>query len=223
MKKKLILKIPSQLWYEKKLWKEGLELIAGVDESGRGPLAGPVVAAAVIFPPEINLKGIRDSKKLLPQKREELFDKIFNSALSIGIGVVDQKEIDRINILNATLAAMHLAILDLNITPEFVLVDGNRKIPELGIPQLPIIGGDNLSLFVASASIVAKVTRDRLMLRYNKTYPQFCFDRNKGYCTKSHVEALKTYGPCEIHRSSFRTVKFLQRKKGPLKFKDHKT
>ena len=222
MKRKLILKIPDQLWYEEKLWKKGTELIAGVDESGRGPLAGPVVAAAVIFPPKIQLEGIKDSKKLLPPKREELFEKIFNSALSVGMGIVDEKEIDQINILNASLEAMRLAVLDLNIVPEFVLVDGNRKIPDLNIPQLPLIGGDSLSLFVASASIVAKVTRDRLMLKYHKTYPQFCFAQNKGYCTKSHVKALKDYGPCKIHRCSFHPVKFLKNRQEPSRLKSYK-
>ena len=211
--------MPNQLWYESKLWKEGLELIAGVDEAGRGPLAGPVIAAAVIFPPKVRLAGIKDSKKLTPQKREELFQKIFNSALSVGMGIIDEKEIDEVNILNAALRAMRLAVLDLNIAPQFVLVDGNREIPQLGIPQLPIPKGDNLSLSVASASIVAKVTRDRLMLKYHKTYPQFCFNQNKGYCTKSHIEALKSYGPCEIHRFSFSPVKLLKDNQRYSRFK----
>lgn len=207
--------MPNRLWYEEKLWNDGLELIAGVDEVGRGPLAGPVVAAAVILPVRVQIDGVKDSKKLLPKTREKLFNKILDTAISVGIGLVDQKEIDRINILNASLKAMRLAVMNLKIKPEFVLVDGNRKIPALDIPQLPIVGGDDLSMFVASASIVAKVTRDRLMLEYDKIYPRFCFAQNKGYCTKSHVEALRAYGPCEIHRYSFRTVKFLKAIESP--------
>jgi len=202
----------NQLWHEEKLWIDGLELIAGVDEVGRGPLAGPVVAAAVILPVRVELDGVKDSKKLLARTREKLYGKILGKAISVGIGMIGHEEIDRINILNASLRAMRLAIMDLKVTPSYVLVDGNREIPGLDVPQLPIVGGDSLSLSIASASIVAKVTRDRLMLGYDKTYPGFCFAQNKGYCTKSHVEALKAYGPCEIHRYSFRTVKFL---KGP--------
>ena len=207
--------MPNRLWYEERLWNDGLEFIAGVDEVGRGPLAGPVIAAAIILPVGVQIDGVKDSKKLLPQTREKLFNKILDTAISVGIGLIDQKEIDRINILNASLKAMRLAVMNLKVKPEFVLVDGNRKIPELGIPQLPIVGGDDLSMFVASASIVAKVTRDRLMLEYDKIYPRFCFAQNKGYCTKSHVEALRAYGPCEIHRYSFRTVKFLKTIESP--------
>lgn len=202
--------MPVHLEHERKLWKEGIKLIAGVDEVGRGPLAGPVVAAAVILPPRIDLKGVKDSKRLSWQRREEFFQKIHNSALSVGIGIVDEKRIDRVNILNASLEAMRSAILNLNVRPEFILVDGNKEIPELDISQLAIIGGDEFSLFVACASIIAKVTRDRLMLKYHQAYPQFHFDQNKGYGTKLHLDALRTYGPCEIHRLSFQPVKLFE-------------
>ena len=209
--------MPNQLQYEWRLWREGTKFVAGVDEAGRGPLAGPVVAAAVVFSPEVNLKEMKDSKKLSSRKREEFFGVISELALSVGVGVVSEKEIDRINILNASLEAMRLAVLNLRVEPEFILVDGNRKIPGLDIPQLAIIRGDELSLLVASASIVAKVTRDRLMLAYDKTYPQFRFDHNKGYGTKSHLEALEDYGPCELHRCSFKPVKLLAGKEKFLK------
>jgi ribonuclease HII len=211
--------MPIHLGHERKLWKEEIKLIAGVDEAGRGPLAGPVVAAAVILPPGTDLKGIKDSKKLSWQKREEFFQKIHNSALSVGVGVVDEKRIDRVNILNASLEAMRSAILNLSVRPEFILVDGNMEVPGLDIPQLAIIAGDQSSLFVACASIIAKVTRDRLMLKYHQTYPQFHFDQNKGYGTKLHLDALKTYGPCEIHRFSFSPVKLFKEKERPLEFK----
>jgi ribonuclease HII len=206
------------LSYEKILWHQGLNLVAGVDEVGRGPLAGPVVAAAVVFPQDISLNEIRDSKKLTPQKRAELFDVIFENALDIGIGEVDQKAIDQLNILNASLTAMHQAIDVLKNRPDAVLVDGNHKIPNLQIPQIAIIKGDSLSLSVAAASIVAKVTRDRLMLSYHGKYPFFFFDQNKGYPTKSHIEALRKHGPCEIHRMSFRSVKMLRINQGKMPF-----
>ncbi len=200
------------LSYEKALWQQGMNQVAGVDEVGRGPLAGPVVAAAVVFPNNISLPQIRDSKRLSPQKRSELFDLIFEKALDIGIGQVDQKEIDQLNILNASLKAMHKAIKSLKNRPKVILVDGNQKIPNLRIPQISIIKGDSLSLSVAAASILAKVTRDKMMLAYHKEYPHFSFDQNKGYATKTHIEALKTHGPCEIHRMTFRSVKMLKMK-----------
>ena len=198
------------LIYERKLWKEGWELIAGVDEVGRGPLAGPVVAACVIFPKNFFLPGVDDSKKLTKIKREELFDQIMNEAMDVGIGIVWEKTIDRVNILNASLKAMSKAVSKLETSPHFVLVDGNQKIPNLPFPQMPIVKGDAKSMSIASASIVAKVTRDKIMLRYHKKYPQFCFAQNKGYSTKSHLEALKTFGPCEIHRRSFKIIKLLE-------------
>ena len=206
------------LSYEKVFWHQGLNLVAGVDEVGRGPLAGPVVAAAVIFPQDISLTQITDSKRLTPQKREELFDLIFQNALDVGIAEVDQDTIDKLNILNASLKAMQEAINKLKNRPDVVLVDGNQKIPNLRIPQITIIKGDSLSLSVAAASIIAKVTRDRLMQAHHKKYPIFFFDQNKGYATKSHIQALREHGPCEIHRMSFRSVKLLKIKQEKISF-----
>lgn len=206
------------LSYEKVFWHQGMNLVAGVDEVGRGPLAGPVVAAAVIFPQDISLTQITDSKKLTPQKREEQFDLIFENALDVGIAEVDPGVIDKLNILNASLKAMQEAISRLKNRPDLVLVDGNQKIPNLRIPQITIIKGDNLSLSVAAASIIAKVTRDRLMQAHHKKYPIFFFNQNKGYATKSHIRALREHGPCEIHRRSFRSVKMLKIKQEKISF-----
>ncbi|MCK4385833.1 MAG: ribonuclease HII [candidate division Zixibacteria bacterium] len=200
----------DMLVYEKKLWKQGWELVAGVDEVGRGPLAGPVVAACVILPKNLLLPGVDDSKKLTRIKREKLFEQIMDHAIEVGIGMVREKTIDRINILNASLKAMWKAVKKLGVSPQFVLVDGNQKIPNLPFPQMPIVKGDSKSICVASASIVAKVTRDKIMHNYHKKYPQFCFAQNKGYSTKSHLEALKTFGPCRIHRRSFKIIKLLE-------------
>ena len=206
------------LSYEKVFWHQGMNLVAGVDEVGRGPLAGPVVAAAVVFPKDISLTQITDSKRLTPQKREELFDLILQNALNVGIAEVDQDTIDKLNILNASLKAMHEAISRLKNRPDVVLVDGNQKIPNLRIPQVTIIKGDTLSLSVAAASIIAKVTRDRLMQAHHKKYPIFFFNQNKGYATKSHIQALREHGPCEIHRRSFRSVKMLKIKQEKISF-----
>jgi ribonuclease HII len=200
----------DMLAYERRLWKEGWELIAGVDEVGRGPLAGPVVAACVIFPENLFLPEVDDSKKLTKIKREELFQQIMNEAMDVGIGIVWEKTIDRMNILNASLKAMWKALKKLKTPPQVVLVDGNQKIPNLPFPQMPIVKGDSKSMSIASASIVAKVTRDRIMLKYHKKYPQFCFAENKGYSTKSHLEALKAFGPCDIHRRSFKIIQLLE-------------
>jgi ribonuclease HII len=206
--------INPSLTLERKLWKEGYRIVAGIDEAGRGPLAGPVVAACVVLPQTVNrkrltahsLSEVNDSKKLTSAKREELFELILENAFDVGIGIVREKTIDRMNILNASLCAMWKAVKELKNPPEFVLVDGNQKIPNLMIPQMPVVKGDSLSLSIASASIVAKVTRDRIMLKYHRKYPDFCFAENKGYSTKAHIDALKAYGPCKIHRKSFRLV-----------------
>jgi ribonuclease HII len=191
---------------ERRLWRQGYRTVAGVDEVGRGPLAGPVVAASVVFPQEFFLPGVDDSKKLSAAKREVLFDQILQNALEVGVGIVGEKIIDRTNILNASLAAMCQAVKKLKNPPEFVLVDGNQKIPHLSIPQTPVVKGDSISLCISAASIVAKVTRDRIMLKYHRKYPEFCFAENKGYSTKAHIQALKTFGPCNIHRKSFKLV-----------------
>jgi len=180
--------------------------VAGVDEVGRGPLAGPVVAACVVLPQNFLLPGANDSKKLTPKKREELFERILTDAQEVGIGIVGERTIDRMNILNASLRAMWKAVNKLKNPPEFILVDGNQKIPHLLLPQMPVVKGDSHSLSIAAASIVAKVTRDSIMLNYHRKYPEFCFAWHKGYATKVHVEALKTFGPCQIHRKSFKLV-----------------
>ena len=196
------MRIEGMLRYERALWKGGVRFIAGVDEAGRGPLAGPVVAAAVVFSSDVSITGIDDSKRLTPTRREELFEKIKNEALAVATGIVTEKEIDRINILQATFKAMRMAIGSLSIRPGHILVDG-RPLPEKFYPQTALIGGDRQSYSVAAASIIAKVTRDRMMVAYDKDYPQYGFARHKGYGTKKHVEAIRTHGPCEIHRKTF--------------------
>ena len=182
---------------------QGFDAIAGVDEAGRGPLAGPVVAAAVIFPSGYTNGEIRDSKKLTPLKREALYKIIRSDAISIGLGAIEASTIDRINILQATLAAMKVAVLNLSPQPDYILIDGINNI-DIPIQQEATIRGDSLSVSVAAASIIAKVSRDQLMDRYHVLYPQYNFLKNKGYGTKEHREAVKRYGRCKIHRRSFR-------------------
>jgi len=198
-------RIWNLLHYERKFWEQGIFNIAGIDEAGRGPLAGPVVAAAVIFPQDIYISGINDSKKLSPKQREKLYNKITKSAISVQTGIVDEKEIDRINIYQATLKAMRIAISKLNKYPDHLLIDG-LTLPDKCYKQTGIKGGDRYCFSIASASIIAKVTRDRIMIDYNRKFPEYNFASNKGYCTKEHVEAIKKYGRCDIHRESF-TVK----------------
>ncbi|MDZ7265481.1 MAG: ribonuclease HII [candidate division KSB1 bacterium] len=190
------------LHYEQNLWAAGVQQIAGVDEAGRGPLAGPVVAAAVIFAPGVYIVGVNDSKKLSPDQREVFFQRITARALAIGVGIVGEKMIDRINILQATYRAMRQAIAQLNPQPEHVLVDG-RPIPDLNLPQMAIVGGDGKCFSIAAASIIAKVTRDRLMLEYDRLFPQYGFAQHKGYPTKKHIQAIIKYGYCPIHRTTF--------------------
>jgi ribonuclease HII len=187
---------------ERTLWAQNIEHIAGVDEAGRGPLAGPVVAAAVIFPKEFILDGVDDSKKLSAKKREELFIMISQHAMSIGVGIIDHNVIDRINILQATHAAMWRALENLAVKPDYVLVDGNSFNHDT-LRFQNIIGGDAKSFTIAAASIIAKVTRDRLMCELDACFPQYGFARHKGYGTPQHIEAIRTYGICEIHRKSF--------------------
>jgi ribonuclease HII len=187
---------------EREHWAQGIKHIAGVDEAGRGPLAGPVVAAAVIFPKEVSIAGVNDSKKCAAKKRDELFELIMDQALCIGIGIVDHVEIDRINILQATILAMRIALDKLNIQPDQVLVDGNSfKHDTLRFQN--IIGGDAKSFTIAAASIIAKVTRDRIMNEMDINYPQYGFAKHKGYGTRQHVDAIRLHGLCEIHRRSF--------------------
>ena len=195
------------LWlFENKAFQKGFSRIAGIDEAGRGPLAGPVVSAAVIIPISLQIPGISDSKKLTPKKRNYLYEKIYDLAVSVGIGIVDPLEIDRINILQAALLSMAMAVENLAPQPDCLLIDGIFLISS-ALPQEAIPKGDALSVSIAAASIVAKVTRDRLMERYHQDYPQFGFSKHKGYPTKAHKEAIRKFGYCLIHRKSFRGVK----------------
>jgi ribonuclease HII len=191
--------------FERQARKRGYTKIAGIDEAGRGPLAGPVVAAATILPQEFCLPHLADSKRLSPKRREQLFGAIYNQAVSIGIGMVDPAEIDRINILQASLLAMKIAVNNLRPAPDFLLVDGTFPIKSR-IPQLAIKHGDSRSPSISAASIIAKVTRDRLMGFYDQEFPEFGFANNKGYGTKQHRDAIRTHGCCAIHRRSFRGV-----------------
>ena len=187
---------------ENRLKAEGYGLIAGVDEAGRGPLAGPVYAAAVILPDDARLDGINDSKKLSEKKREELFEKITKIAVSYAIFAVDEKEIDEINILNATYMAMNGAVEKLNIKPDYVIVDGN-SIKGLEYPHETVVKGDAKSISVAAASILAKVSRDRYITKMAEEYPQYGFEKHKGYGTKAHTDAILEYGISPIHRKTF--------------------
>jgi len=197
---------PEYAGIEENLVKRGFRIIAGVDEAGRGPLAGPVVAAAVILPPKCKIKGICDSKKINGPRREELFEQIVESDAVTAVGIMSHEEIDRFNILQASLMAMRKALLNLLERPNFVLVDGNQMIPKIDIPQMPVIGGDATCLSVSAASIIAKVTRDRIMDKYQELYPQYTFKEHRGYSTPRHLEELKKFGPTEIHRRTFRPV-----------------
>lgn len=192
--------------YERRFWKEGFSTVAGVDEAGRGPLAGPVVAAAVILSPNIFIHGLDDSKRLSSRRREELFSLIKQQAKAVGVGTVSQSTIDRINILQATFLAMRMAVAKLRPSPEYLLVDG-LIIPDIDVSQLPIVKGDRLSISIAAASIVAKVIRDRIMVKEDERLPQYGFARHKGYATKRHLEALARHGVSPLHRCSFRPVR----------------
>lgn len=193
----------TDLWqYEKEAAGQGITCICGIDEAGRGPLAGPVSAAAVILPLGLEIEGLDDSKKLTEKKREALYDVIVSNAISYGVAFADEIEIDNVNILQATYLAMHRAFDKLQIRPQLALIDGNRS-PSLNCPERLIVKGDSLSANIAAASILAKVTRDHLMLEYDKEYPQYDFATHKGYGTKRHYEALAKYGPCPIHRRTF--------------------
>ena len=193
----------TELWnYESRCWEAGYETVCGVDEAGRGPLAGPVCAAAVILPAGLVIEGVNDSKKLSEKKREELFPVICEKALAYGIGWADEREIDEINILQATYRAMKRAVESLPLTADYALIDGNRM-PPLAIPGTTIVKGDALSMSIAAASILAKVSRDRVMVQFSRKYPQYGFEQHKGYGTAAHVQALREYGPCPLHRQSF--------------------
>ena len=188
--------------YENELIEKGYANICGVDEAGRGPLAGPVCAAAVILKPNDIIEGVNDSKKLTEKKRELLYDVIKDRALSYSIAFATVEEIEELNILNATMLAMKRAVEGLDVPPSYAIIDGN-KTPQLEIPCNYIVKGDAKSMSIAAASILAKVTRDRLLLEYAEQYPQYQFEKHKGYGTKAHREALLEYGPCPVHRLSF--------------------
>ncbi len=201
----------KQLWlemnrYENRYYEQGVELIAGIDEAGRGPLAGPVVAAAVILPKGCTIYGINDSKKLQQNERDKLFHEITENALAIGVGIISAEIIDEINIYQATINAMTEAYQQLTIKPDILLIDAMR-IPKIDIKQEAIIKGDEKSISIAAASIIAKVTRDRLMIEYDKLYTEYRFKDNKGYGTEEHLLAIEKFGPTPIHRKTFKGVK----------------
>lgn len=200
-----MLPLTDLLAYEKELYNQGIEYIAGTDEAGRGPLAGPVVAAAVILPKGLIITGVNDSKQLTEKKREELFDIINEKALAIGISFIDNNKIDEINILEASRLAMMEAIKQLKIKPQYVLSDAMKM--NIDVPVKPIIKGDALSESIAAASIIAKVMRDRFMDEMDLKYPNYGFKKHKGYPTKDHIEAIKKYGITPIHRKTFKPIK----------------
>ena len=188
---------------EEDLHQKGMEYICGIDEAGRGPLAGPVVVAAVIMPKESFIEGINDSKKVSEKKREKLYEQIINEAIAWSVTIIDQKEIDNLNILNATKKGVTMCIKELTTKPNLILVDALEHIDTCGIPYTPIIKGDAKAYSIAAASILAKVTRDRIMREWDEVYPQYEFAQNKGYGTAKHIAAIKEYGICQLHRHSF--------------------
>lgn len=188
---------------EEEIYNTGVETICGIDEAGRGPLAGPVVVAVVIMPRDSFIEGVNDSKKVSEKKRELLYDLITKEAIAWGVGIIDQKEIDRINILNATKEGLTTAIKNLEVKPDRIIVDALKGIDTLGIPYTSIIKGDAKCYSIAAASIIAKVTRDRIMRQWDEIYPQYGFEKHKGYGTAMHMQAIREYGLCPLHRRSF--------------------
>lgn len=193
---------------EKTVYEEGYNLICGIDEAGRGPLAGPVVVASVVMPKDSMIEGVNDSKKVSEKKREKLYDLITAEAISYGVGIISQEEIDEINILNATKKGLTNSIKELKTKPDIILVDALREIDTLNIPYRSVIKGDAKIYSIACASIIAKVTRDRIIREWDKVYPQYGFASHKGYGTAKHIAAIKEYGLCPLHRKSF-TKKFV--------------
>ncbi|MBQ6992186.1 MAG: ribonuclease HII [Clostridia bacterium] len=203
MKEKELARLENLKNYENKLYMEGLNYIAGIDEAGRGPLAGPVVVASVILPKDSLIEGINDSKKISESKREKIYENIIEEAISYGVGIVWQDEIDEINILNATKKALTDAINQMKVKPDRILVDALDKIDTNGIPYTSVIKGDAKMYSIGAASIIAKVTRDRIMREYDEVYPEYGFAGHKGYGTAKHIEAIKNLGICPLHRKSF--------------------
>ena len=202
MKEKEIERLTNMLEIEHRLYDREYINIAGIDEAGRGPLCGPVVAAAVILPKDKKIEGVNDSKKLTEKKREMLYDDIMNEAVAVGVGISEVDVIEKVNILNATKIAMKKAIENLKVKPDYCLIDGNQMI-DISIDAETVVSGDAKSESIAAASIIAKVTRDRMLIEYDKLYPEYGFAKHKGYGTKAHIEAIKKYGLTPIHRSSF--------------------
>lgn len=203
MKEKEIERLKNLKEFENNLHSTGLKYIAGIDEAGRGPLAGPVVVGIAIMKPDSFIEGVNDSKKLSEKKREQLYEQIISEAIDWTVGIVDQKEIDEINILNATKKALHMAISNLKVKPDRILVDALEHIDTYGIPYTSIVKGDAKIYSISVASIIAKVTRDRIMQKYDEIYPEYGFSGHKGYGTAKHVQAIKEYGPCSLHRKTF--------------------
>ena len=204
MKEKEEERLQKMLEIEEGLYSKGIKLVCGVDEAGRGPLCGPVVAAAVILKPDSKIEGVNDSKKLSEKKREQVYEAIMQNALAVGVGMRDVDVIESVNILNATKLAMKEAISKLKVQPEYVLIDGNQMI-DITIPGETVVHGDAISESIAAASIIAKVTRDRMLIEWDKEYPEYGFAKHKGYGTKAHTDAIAKYGLTPIHRPSFCT------------------
>lgn len=203
MKEQEIARLQQLKEIEHGLYQKKIERICGIDEAGRGPLAGPVVVASVILPKDSMIEGVNDSKKVSEKKREIIYEQIIEEAISYGVGIVEQKEIDRINILNATKKALTMSLQELKVKPDLILVDALEKIDTLQIPYQSIIKGDAKAYSIAAASIIAKVTRDRIMRQWDEVYPQYGFSAHKGYGTKAHIEAIREHGICPLHRKSF--------------------
>jgi len=204
MKEKELLRLKELKKIEEDIYSQGkIDYICGIDEAGRGPLAGPVVVASVIMPRDSMIEGVNDSKKVSEKKREKLYDEIIENAISYSVGIVDQKEIDRVNILNATKAGLTESIKGLKVKPDIILVDALKGIDTCQIPYESIIKGDAKCYSIAAASIIAKVTRDRIMRQWHEIYPEYNFIQHKGYGTAAHIAAIKEYGLCPLHRRSF--------------------
>ncbi len=193
--------------YEKELYDKGYNYIAGIDEVGRGPLVGPVVTACVILPKDFCLEGLTDSKKLSEKKREVFYDIIMEQAISVGIGIMSEDVIDEVNIYEATKLAMYQSVDNLSVKPDYILIDA-MKLEKLDVPSISIIKGDLKSITISAASVIAKVTRDRMMYELNQKYPMYRFDKNKGYPTKDHIEAIEKYGILKEHRKTFKPVSY---------------